>query len=598
MIIQHINKIKLKKSIRNIVSASLLTLLFACGGSKQATTINKAPEPKSASHEKDLLSASERADVTYAFYNANKEKILGNMGNAVQLFGEVIRKDPNNAASMYELSKIYADQKNFSDALYFAKSAYKIDPRNEWYALSLAKIYQQNNKYNEAADVLGQLVKTYPNKSDNYFEWASALLYANKINEAVKVYDDLEKQIGVTEEVSLQKARIYQRSGKDEKALDELKKLSASNPSDVRVLAMMAEVYQSMKQSEKALETYQRILTIDPDNAFVHISLADYYRELGDKEKSFSELKLAFNNRELGLDTKISILSSYFTLINLYPELKLQALELCEILVNVHGGDAGAHAVYADFLSQDKRYDSARVELRKAKELGSKDFAVTSQILVLHSQLQDWDALLKDSEEAMSNFPEQPVVYYFNGLANIQKKNYEPAVQSLQSGLKLVVDNKDLQSQLYATLGDAYNELKEYGKSDINYDKALEIDSNNVYVLNNFAYYLSERGEQLLKAEAMSRKSNELETNNASFQDTYGWIFFKQGKFEEARIWIDKALKNGSDKSAVVLEHYGDVLYRLGRSQEAVEYWNKAKVAGEGATKWLDIKIRDKKLVE
>ena len=107
-------------------------------------------------------------------------------------------------------------------------------------------------------------------------------------------------------------------------------------------------------QKEKALDTYNQILNIDPDNPYMHLSLADFYRSNGEKEKSVEELKKAFLNKELDIDTKISILSSYYTLIGIHPELMEQALEMCEFLINSHPSEPNAHAVYGDFLRQDK----------------------------------------------------------------------------------------------------------------------------------------------------------------------------------------------------------------------------------------------------
>ena len=162
----------------------------------------------------------------------------------------------------------------------------------------------------------------------------------------------------------------------------------------------------------------------------------------------------------------------------------------------------------------------------------------------------------------------------------------------------MVVDNKNLEGQFYTNLGDAYNELKDYSKSDENYEKALSINSKDANVLNNYAYYLSIREDSLDKAEQMSRLSNELEPLQASYQDTYGWIMYKQNKLEEAKIWIEKAISNGANNSAAVLEHYGDILFKLGDTARAFENWQKAKEAGEGASEFLDKKILEKKLFE
>jgi tetratricopeptide (TPR) repeat protein len=208
------------------------------------------------------------------------------------------------------------------------------------------------------------------------------------------------------------------------------------------------------------------------------------------------------------------------------------------------------------------------------------------------------DSLLKDSEAAMNIFPDQPLVYLYNGVANSQKKNYSKAIESLTAGVKMVVDNKDMEGQFYSSLGEAYNELRNYPKSDESFEKAIALDPKNANTLNNYAYFLSVRNEQLDKAEKMSRESNELETTQASYQDTYGWIMYKENKFEDAKIWIEKSLSNSTDSSATVLEHYGDVLFKLGDTAKAFEFWQKAKAAGDGASDFLERKILEKKMFE
>ncbi len=574
-----------------LISISLSLLLFTgCKSSEQAGATSKSV--------KSNLSDSQKADVSYLFFNANKEKILGNLNIAADLFAEVIRKDGSNAAAMYELSNIYSEQKKYSDALFFSKSAWNIDPQNIWYALSYADVLNKNKKFDEAASVLSQLVKDNPNRYDFYYEWAAAYVYAEKFSDAIKVYDKLEEKTGISSDVSMRKARMYQRINKTDKAVDELQRLINSNPADAQSYGMLAELYQSMGDKQKALDTYNKILEVDPENPYIHLSLADFYRSNGEKEKSVAELKKAFQNKDLDIDTKISILVSYFNLIEIHPELKDQAMEMCLLLIEAHPSDSRAHALYGDFLSRDEKYQEAMLEYRKAVQLGSKEFAVYSQILILDSQLQDWDSMVKDGAEATSLFPDQPFAYLLSGIAQIQKKNFTTAVSNLNSGVKMVVDNPELESRFYASLGEAYHELKDNTRSDENYEKALKLNAKDANLLNNYAYYLSLRGDMLEKAEAMSKLSNELEPNQSSYEDTYGWIMFKMGKYNDAKTWIEKSLESGADKSATVLEHYGDVLYKIGDTVKAMEYWQRAKEAGDGASELLDKKIQDRIFIE
>ena len=95
----------------------------------------------------------------------------------------------------------------------------------------------------------------------------------------------------------------------------------------------------------------------------------------------------------------------------------------------------------------------------------------------------------------------------------------------------------------------------------------------------------------------MSYKCNELEPNNGTYQDTYAWILYCLEDYENARLWIIKALKNGGDKSAVIIEHYGDILFKLGEKKEAIDQWKKAKLIDSGS-ELLDKKIKNEDLFE
>ena len=95
----------------------------------------------------------------------------------------------------------------------------------------------------------------------------------------------------------------------------------------------------------------------------------------------------------------------------------------------------------------------------------------------------------------------------------------------------------------------------------------------------------------------MSFRSNQLEPNNGTYQDTYAWVLYQMNEFEEAKEWLLKAIENGGGESAVIMEHYGDVLYRLGNLKEALKQWIKARDIG-GGSDLLDDKIKNKKIYE
>jgi len=211
--------------------------------------------------------------------------------------------------------------------------------------------------------------------------------------------------------------------------------------------------------------------------------------------------------------------------------------------------------------------------------------------------------LLKVSEEALEYFFEQPVLYFFNGLAHFQKDNYEEAAAAFRYGRDLTIADPDFQIEFLTLLGDTYHRLDNNEASDRAYLEALAIDPDNALALNNYSYYLSLRNMKLTEAKEMSARSLEIEPDNAAYLDTYGWINYKLGNYQEAQKWIKKSIENSETPSPTVLEHYGDVLYKLGEKEEAVQYWEKALKAKaeddfDKGSELLEKKVRDQKLYE
>jgi tetratricopeptide (TPR) repeat protein len=279
-----------------------------------------------------------------------------------------------------------------------------------------------------------------------------------------------------------------------------------------------------------------------------------------------------------------------------YPELVYQAMELCRELVLAHPEDPQAHAVYGDFLLREEKLQEAREQYMLVLAADKARYNVWNQLLLIDSELNNYQNMFDLSKEAMELFPYQPTVYLYNGIAAIQLKQYEKAIESLKAGANVTTSNAPLSSQFFASLGDCYNYTKQYKESDESYEMALKYDSSNTYVMNNFAYYLSLRKENLNRAKQLSQKCNELEPGSPSFQDTFAWILFEMGDLENASIWIDKAIENGGIKSGTIMEHKGDILIKQGKTADALDFWNRAKELG-GVSDKIELKIAQKKYI-
>ncbi len=568
----------------------MVYLLFSCKTKKQAISDNTKSNQinKNGTFNPTLFAGN--------YVEGCVARMKGNLNEALKLFLECKKIDPTSVPVKYELAMLYKLLGNATLAIENAKICAESNLKNEWYQLLLIECYKANKQYNQALKVRETLVKNFPVNTEFKEDLATDYAKLGQFDKSYKIYEDLEKAYGTNEQLTLNKVKLLSEQKKFKEAELELLKLSASNPAEGRYYAYLAEFYEEQHNSLKTKEMYDKIAEVDPSNPTVNLALSDYYNSINKPAEAFDYLKKAFQNPDLDALTKANIAFSYYKRAEQKPEsnFKNEGIELAKLFLQIHPKSSEANGVYADFLMLDGKTKEAVNYYYAAAVNEKSDFKIWNQLLFLYSDLKQYDSLEHISNKAMELFPSQPTTYFFNGIANSQLKNYVKSAQSLKDGLEFVIDNKSLMLDFLSNLGDAYNYTKEFSKSDKAFEDALKIDADNTYVLNNYAYYLSLRNENLDKAEKFSKKTNDLQPNNRNYMDTYGWILFQQKKYKDAEEWLGNASKLGP-KNPNILEHYGDVLYKLNKTDEALQQWNSAKKAG-GTSESLLKKIKDKKL--
>lgn len=550
-----------------------LGLMFSCSTSKQTSSKNEEYNP----------------EVTALFLDASKQKLIGNYEKAIEYALQALELDKENGAILFELSQLYTYTNSFGTATDYAEKAVAADPNNEWYNLQLAYLYKANGLHNEATKVFETLIKKYPKKVSHYFNLIESYKYIGQNQKAVETVEKLEKIIGVSEETSLEKRDLYLSLKNKDKAIQVIQNLVDMNPSEARYYGYLAETYEAVGENEKAFEIYQKVLEMDAESGIVHFYMFQHFLNQNNETEAVKHLPFIFNSDEVSIDLKMQLL------LNLYERnteyYNKISYDLLDILIAQSPTEAKSHSIYADFLRRDRRFKEAIDRYRTAVELDNTRFPIWQELMFLEIQTSNYEFLKTDSEKALEVFPSQPIFYLFSGIANNQLKNYSKAIESLNAGKALVIDDKQFLGDFYQYLGEAYHKNKDYEKSDKNFELALEIDSKNPTLLNNYSYYLSQRKEKLDKAESMIKSVIERYPNEPHYLDTYGWVLFQNGKYEEAKTQIKKAIDLGS-KSGEVFEHYGDVLFKLGMKNEALDYWKKALETNEHS-ELLEKKIAD-----
>ncbi|MBK8498970.1 MAG: tetratricopeptide repeat protein [Flavobacteriales bacterium] len=576
-------------------------LLAACGGAKHAA------DTPPMDHEGGRAMAAapdKRAEVMRLFMEATQARLGGNIPKAILLYHQCLKADPQNAASMFELAKLYHQSQRFEQAVGLAKQAVATDGENIWYRFLLADLYRQNNQMDNAVGVYRGIVQQWPDRYEVYLDMAAAQAYGGKVSDALKTYAETEKRFGLGEELIGHEFGVLMEHSLYEDAEKLVLRAIAAHPSDPHYVGMLADLYDQQGMDEKALAKYQEALALDPGNSMLRIALAEHYYGAGRSDDAYRELGEAFMDPELDIDSKMQVLISFFEMTEREGEkpgdradLIQRSYTLIGTLERAHPESGKPHTIHGDFLLRDGKVAEARDEFRKALALEKDRYPIHMQVLQLDLQLGDHATLAMDADNTIDLFPTAPEPYLYKGIGLSQTGRFAEAEEALITGRDLVVDNPALTAQFWSSLGESYNDAKEYAKSDQAYDRSLALVPDDPNTLNNYAYYLSLRGENLDKAERMSKRSNELAPGQPSYQDTYAWVLFRSKKYADARVWMEKAIAGSPEPNGELLEHYGDILFELGKTADALEQWKKAKARG-GTSETIDRKINEGRRVE
>lgn len=546
-------------------------------------------------------------EAEFYFTEGEKYFILEDYAKALVYYQKALDILPENGTLHYKVAEVLSMGSKEDDMIRASLSieqALKYERKNKFFYLLGASIYSNLSRYDRAAQVYETMLSEVPGTEEYLYELAAMYQYAGKSAEAINVYNRAEKFFGVNETSSTQKQRIFWEMNKMEDAIEEGEKLVNAFPDEERYAVGFAEFLSQNKEMEKAAAVLEKFIDENASAPNASMLLAGVYRDLNQEKKARQLLLNIFDNPEVEYNSKLIVLSTYNAELNQAKtkpttdsEKENFAIELFTRLVTQYPNEVNTHILGGDLYLSLSRNAEAEHHYLKAITLGEVNFEVWQNLLYLQVQREAFDEVIENSERALEYYPNQSMLYYFNGMAHLRQKRYKTSSASLEQGKRLASSNPGMTSEINAMLGEAYNGTREYEKSDKAFDEALSYNPNNALVLNNYSYYLALRKVSLDKAEKMSALLIKNNPDNATFLDTYAWVLYTRQKYREARKIIERAIATGK-ANATHIEHYGDILFQLNEVDLAVEQWEKAKGMLNASNENLNKKIANRKIYE
>lgn len=566
----------------------LIGLLPACSVHKEVRT-----PAKTAVHVRHDDAASRPQDSTVCerrfnelFLEAVRQKQLEHFDQEFELLEAALRVRPQATEALYEMGVLKLTFSTFSDSLTrvegdsLLRLSVRLAPDNLYYKETLANYLANNADYKGAISLFEEIAAS---KLTNEVLATLVWLYKtdHDYNGAIRTLDRLERLDGKSESLSIEKFQTYLALGDNEKAFWAIEELCAEYPYDLRYRVLLGDLYDQHGYHERALDIYHDVLTAEPDNSYAQISLLAYYKAAQADSLYMDFLQRVVLNPHTQEGARLEAMRAYAadniksggdfrSVVHLFEQVLEQPQESREMA-----------ELLAGYMAEKKMpEDSLLRVMRRILEI-EPDYS-RARLLILQKQLREdnREEILKTCREGILYDPSETTFYYYEGAILYREGQNREAIRVLQDGAERFGDQTEpeLASDFYALLGDILHEEQLNEEAYLAYDKALEYNSMNLLCLNNYAYFLSQEGLKLDKAEQMSRTTVEVEKNNPVYMDTYAWILFQMGQYEQARIYIGQALLSLKEEpeNASIFDHAGDISFRCNDRRKALEYWKKA----------------------
>ena len=576
----------------HIIGCLLACVLFvSCGTSRQKMKVQSV--------ETAVLAPEQQRKYNYFFLEAARLKIQKDYDAAFDLLQHCLTINPNASSALYELAQYYLFLKQMPQGQAALEKAVENDPGNYWYSQGLANLYQQQDETEKATKLLESMSVRFTDKLDPLYALLDIYNRQEQYDKVIATLNRIEGKMGKSEQLSMEKFRIYLQMKDNKNAFHEIESLVAEYPMDSRYQVVLGDVYMQNGKKEEAYNMYRKVLDAEPDNAMAMYSLASYYEATGQKELYQQQMDTLLLNKKVPSETKLNVMRQFVVQNEQDGKDSTRVINLFNRILEQEPDDAGIPMLYSQYLLSKGMNKEAFPVLRQVLAIDPTNTAARMMLLGEAVRKEDYNDVINLCEAGVETNPEMLEFYFYLAIAYNQAERTDDVISICRKALTQITadSKKEVVSDFYSILGDAYHTKKLNTEAYAAYDSALVYNPSNIGALNNYAYYLSVERRNLDKAEEMSYKTVKAEPNNATYLDTYAWILFEKGNYAEARLYIDDAMKNDGGKSDVIVEHCGDIYYMTGDADKALEYWKQALEIGS-KSKTLKQKIQKKKYID
>ena len=527
------------------------------------------------------LSAQTAQEYDQFFLEAMVQREKGNHDVAFDLLRHCRDLNPEAPEVYFFLGQYYAALKQPEESMACVEKAAELDPGNMTYMETLAQAYISRQDYASAIPVIEGIYERDKGQEEMLEMLFQLYQQVEDYDSAIRVLEQMEVNDGKSERLSVAKTALYNRLGKKKEAIAEMAELARQYPNDLNYKAMYGETLIMNDQKKKGLAVYEEVLREDPENIRVLLSLRTYYLAEDQLAMADSLTERVLLGSHASTEEKIRLMRQEIAASEAVDGDSTGVLELFQKMLALPQPDVDIALLCASYMNAKKMpTDQITPVLEQAVSL-SPDYAPARMQLVAYAwEADEMDRVIALCQEARQYNPDEMLFYYYQGIAYYKRDSLDSALSAFQNGIGVINNDSDpaIVSDFYAVMGDILHQKGLVLEAFAAYDSCLVWKDDNISCLNNYAYFLSERGERLNQAEEMSYKTVKAEPKNATYLDTYAWVLFMQERYAEAKVYIDQALQHMDEdqQNAVIIEHAGDIYAQNKDIDRALAFWQDA----------------------
>ena len=551
--------------------------------------------------DKNTVSVADQRKAEYIFVEAQNQKLEDNYDAFYELLAYAHEIDPGNTAISFYLGMGMIHMNNTTrehceQGLALMKQHFEAQPEDLYETTFYSDANMQLGHPDEALRALKLLNEYNPNRLELQVRLAEAYTKTGNYEQSNATLDSIAKLFGDAIQITAGKISNYHALNDSAGAIREMRHLLQKAPQNADYNISMSDLFQHYGMTDSADYYLDRAQEYEPDNGLVYLTRAQRCQQAGDSTGYEQHIYNALTAEQLDVDTKLGVLLTYIREKLSQQDTTQRINDLFTVLIQQHPHESSIHQLYSEYLYARKDFKGAIEQLGYSLDVNPTDAEGWRNLMILNMIDDNYADAVKASQKALEYNPDNLDLYGYVAGCYHQMKEFDKAIETYQKTLAMV-DSTDVErlSDLYTGMGDTYSEMNDSANTVNCYLRALELNPINAGTLNNYAYFLAQRGEDLDKAERMAALAIKDEPENANYIDTYAWVYFAKKDYTKALLYIKSAIEKDEDNH--LLEHYGDILWFNDEIEQAVEQWTKA-LEVEPDNELLQRKVKNKTYYE